>query len=64
MSFEPQDLQRQIKYAQDGVGGIQSQLVFDHDTDDIIVVLGLAPVKADEVQEKSFWRRILGPEVG
>jgi hypothetical protein len=27
-SFEPQDLQRQIKYAQDGVGSFQSQLAF------------------------------------
>jgi len=55
-SFELQGLQRQIKYAQDGVGSIQSQLAFDHCTAIIIVVLDLALVKGRRSLRKSFWR--------
>jgi hypothetical protein len=54
--FEPQGLQRQIEYAQDGVGSIQSQLAYDHCTAIIIVVLDLAPVKGRRSPRKSFWR--------
>jgi hypothetical protein len=54
-SFELQGLQRQIKYAQDGVGSVQSQLAFDHCRAIIIVVvLDLAPVKGRRSSRKKF----------
>jgi hypothetical protein len=51
-SFEPRDLQRQVKYAQDGVGNFQSQLVFDHCTVIIIVVIRPCPSQGRRSQEK------------